>query len=73
MTIETKFNIDQEVWFIMKNKPQVAKVKAIGYYLENLPSEIKYWIDKNPCGSQYTTCFYESDLFPSKESLLKSL
>ena len=66
MTIETKYNIGDEVWRIKNNEPIVVKViRAIAH-----------------CSSRRNHCWYklsdksylpEEELFPTKEELLKSL
>lgn len=66
MTIDTKYDIGQEVWFMHQNKCISSEIKDIhidvlNYYIQYIffvPEEI--WISKN-------------DLFSSKELLLKSL
>lgn len=66
MTIETKYNIGQEVWSMYCNFPfkcEIDKVIIIQDYRE---ISIQYRV----VGHKY---FFESDLFPTKEELLKSL
>lgn len=83
MTIETKFNIGDEVWFMDDNRPTNAKV--CGY-------EIKYskglYFGTYPSGGVKISTYYaliggnmlsdieiieEELLFPTKEELIKSL
>lgn len=68
MTIETKFNIGQEVWLIKNNKPQTIKVSCIEIIAASVVSKpcIRYG-----CGNFER--YAESHLFPTKEELLKSL
>lgn len=76
MTIKTKYNIGDELWFMANNKPTTIKVW-------NIIVEIK-----TKCDGQYTygthhKIYYqdyygyhkilEQELFPTKEELLKSL
>ena len=77
MTIETKYNIGDEVWFMEKNKACSRVIEAIrathyggiltvlnyGYYLHpERPDARLYWFDQ-----------HERELYPTKEELLKSL
>lgn len=77
MTIETKYNIGDEVWFMEDNKAYSRVIAAIkvthygekltvlkyGYYLHPESSDERlYWLDQ-----------HESKLFPTKEELFKSL
>lgn len=68
MTIETKYNIGDEVWFIKDNKPQTIQVFCIEIIAASTVSKpcIKYGFGNF---ERYT----ESHLFPTKEELLKSL
>ena len=70
MTIETKYNIGDKVWFTTLNRNQRAKVGAFTIVAFGDGSiQIEYSINKNGfCWSRL-----EHDLFPSKEELLKSL
>ena len=71
MTIETKYNIGDEVWFMWENKVQCSKIKdlesvtirpvlSVVYELEMLWHDAKF-------------VFKECALYPTKEELLKSL
>lgn len=66
MTIETKYNIGEEVWCLVKGKPY--KVTITAYKLDGY-NIIRGLIDD--------ICRYfelpEYNLFPTKEELLKSL
>ena len=66
MTIETKFNIGEEVWCLVKGKPY--KVTITAYKIDG------YSII---CGLIDDICRYfelsEYNLIPTKEELLKSL
>jgi hypothetical protein len=66
MTIETKYNIGDEVWGMYCNSPfkyEIDKVIIIQDYRE---ISIQYRV----VGCKY---FFESEIFPTKEELLKSL
>jgi hypothetical protein len=67
MTIETKFNIGDEVWLMESNKAQQTVVYQINIVVH--PSN--YVIQYQEKG--YTNWYNEDQLFPSKESLLQSL
>lgn len=77
MTIETKYNIGQEVWTIFRNKAQCATI-----------NNIRVWGNTrlmDDCGNMVDVrikieyCFLndewvdEESCFPTKEELLKSL
>ena len=71
MTIETKYNIGDEVWFMFVNKPikgTVAKIdvdiaKTGDRYIEHYKVEV----------SDVWYCKIGQLLFPTKEELIKSL
>jgi hypothetical protein len=80
MTIETKYNIGDEVWFMADNKVHKAIIygfaceQACGYIKDGEPRCVYTDVDYIVCISQgHTSKMYDCDLFPSKEELLKSL
>lgn len=82
MTIETKFNIGDKVWVMNKNNVCSTHIYGIRVDCEPENSGFTYYsLEAKPLRKQvrYTlgyACdgFYdESELFPSKEELLKSL
>lgn len=66
MTIETKYNIGDEVWAIRDNRPSMYKITKVTLVCDDIDLNISY---KTRC-CKY---FFESELFPTKEELLKSL
>lgn len=76
MTIETKYNIGDVVWFIDNNMATQSKIRSIVIEVGGVGSIIKrhilyrMYVDdiirRNPL-------VRESDLFPTKEELIKSL
>ena len=74
MTIETKYNIDDKVWFIYGNKAQCATIIGIRYtcdvstYFED---EVVYELDFKRNGN--ITLYKECGLAPSKEELINIL
>jgi len=66
MIIETKHNMQEEVWVILKNK--INKVTIIGI---NTSFEQKLIINYTIAG--YNGTWNESDLFKTKEELIASL
>ena len=76
MTIKTKYNIGDEVWFMNANKVSTMKVWDIDIQIRtSFDGQYVY-------GDYYRVYYYdfgshnkvnESDLFPTKEELLKSL
>ena len=77
MTIDTRYNIGDEVWF-MDDKGQIKSdiIHAMSYYYWDSTIspeeeiELQYCFN-SPIGRQ--SWYDESDLFPTKEELLKSL
>lgn len=63
MTIETKYNIGDEVWAMYNNSPFKYKIDKVIIVQNKL---LQYRV----VGHEY---FFESELFPTKEELLKSL
>lgn len=74
MTIETKFDIGQEVWV----KPTNYIAKGIIHAID-VSARMEYGIITRKCVSydvRIDNClftFYEHGIFPTKEELLKSL
>ena len=71
MTIETKYNIGDEVWF--KRFSEIYKLRIVGVsVLEKPPiSFIEYYVVEE--GDDISICLAEQILFPTKEELLKIL
>lgn len=71
MTIETKYNIGNEVWVMSDGKPTQGKVKWIDIHIGRLGKEqiieVRYQV------LSYDTPYSEGLVFPTKEELLKSL
>ena len=70
MTIETKYNIGDEVWFMLGSKARQGKIleivfKKVGHALIGHYYNVQVGMSH---GS-----WNEQDLFPTKEELLKSL
>lgn len=72
MTIETKYNIGAEVWFMQDNKICSDTITSIHTYRTETISNITYGFGKS-IRSQIIAVINERDLFPTKEELLKSL
>lgn len=66
MTIETKYNIGDEVWFMFDEKPIRGTIKNIGSHIS-----INVVINGNSYIFRREAKGFE--LFPTKEELLKSL
>lgn len=71
MTIETKYNIGDEVWVIEDDKPRCKRVKEINIQVGDCFSK------SNEVEIDYTFGIYciraEERVSPTKEELLKSL
>jgi hypothetical protein len=70
MTIETKYNIGDEVWFLSYHSPRKARIYGMSIYVSNsgkvsllysITEKDVYWLKR------------EKDLFSTKEELLNSL
>lgn len=70
MTIETKYNIGDEVWFILGGKARQGIILGITFH--NLGHTLSSYYYNVQIGVSHGS-FNESDLFPTKEELLKSL
>lgn len=67
MTIETKYNIGDEVWVYYNMKPTKMTITHINFYCrkrEKIKTEIRYVLDNS-------ISFDERVLFPTKEELWK--
>ena len=67
MTIETKYNIGDEMWFIWENKVQHSCITHV------LKTSIKNFYEFDIIYNKHHVMMAESDIFPTKEELLKSL
>ncbi len=68
MTIETKYNIGDEVWFYDEGI-ELALCAKIVFAIKDEENELSYYIE-GVITSRYVL---ESEIFPTKEELLKSL
>ena len=68
MTIETKYNIGGEVWFRCPSGEIVCDKITVVWMIRVMPREQEVWYQLK----RYTHR-KESQLFPTKEELLKSL
>ena len=70
MTIEIKYNIGDDVWFITYKSPRRARVYGKSIYITKC-GEISFVYGLNDKDVYWHKL--EQDLFPTKEELLKSL
>ena len=68
MTIETKYNIGDEVWFMFDGKPLNGKIARISEH--TIKVEVRFKDGKDYLFSREIKGFKH---FPTKEELLKSL
>lgn len=76
MTFETKFDIDQRVWYMKNNKPTEVIISAIEiFYVATSQDRISYNATDalNPVTWLDHTNLSERELYTSKEKLLQSL
>ena len=71
MTIETKYNIGDEVWCIAHDRVRCLKVQSIQIGITR-NTRILYGFNTGEALVQHIN-IYEDFLFPTKEELLKSL
>ena len=69
MTIETKYNIGDKVWFTEENEPKSDVILSIEINVYKGECFIEYLLANDRCSYGLD----ESTLFPTKEELLKSL
>lgn len=69
MTIETKYNIGDEVWFIYSDRVRCEKIKDV----RACRNGYKQYDATNYGFKDYDTLIPESDIFPTKLDLLNSL
>lgn len=72
MTIETKFNLEQEVWVEWFTRPIKMVIESIEFKKNKYTECIKYFV-VNPNDRQECCYVNECELFSTKEELLKSL
>lgn len=72
MTIETKYNIGNEVWLLWFIRPTKMVVESIEFRKDEKTACIWYFV-VNPNDRQECYNANEYELFPTKEELLKSL
>lgn len=72
MTIETKYNIGDEVWAMLCDEPVSCRVNAIKSFRSDTHRFIECYLVPND-GSSYGFHEKENKIFPTKEELLKSL
>lgn len=70
MTIETKFNVKDEVWFMQEDKVVKEKIWDISV-TSFISKKIVYAFFRS--GKENNVYKIESELFPTKEALLQSL
>lgn len=71
MTIETRYNIGDEVWAIFSGVHMLCKIEDVALLIFHNDEVIAYSvssINERHFGTRFT-----SELFPTKEELLKSL
>ncbi len=73
MTIKTKLNIGDIGYFMTQNAIYSAKVEYIEVLVKTGETRVIYGVDSNPCGHQYTSRFFEDEIFETKQDLLNNL
>ncbi len=74
MTIETKYNIGDEVWVVRGGRARVGHIQSLCFHqflcVGDVHTRISYDVS---CEGNCLNHIAEIDLFPSKEDLIKSL
>lgn len=76
MTVETKFNIGDEVWFVDEHKAHQGKVKDNIITIKGSTQSIKYFLVQirfNFGGCAYVREYRQEVVFKTKEELIESL
>lgn len=72
MKIETKYDIDQEVWAMLCGEPEFCTIEGISITHTKLRRMERYYVVPNDGGVYGFHAMYD-EVFPTKEELLKSL
>ena len=70
MTIETKYNIGDRVFLLIRNKVECYPICEVKTTVTRSDIDISYKLQTLAGNTDY---YYEKELFPTKEELLKSL
>ena len=70
MTIKTKYNIGDKVWFMNEGEPTSERIVRIDVEQYERKQFVEYTV---VLSDVILTSFYEQEVFPTKEELLKSL
>ena len=73
MTIQSKFNLNQEIWFMKDNKPTKTKIYRIQYDIFADGSGELFTYTSSDFFGGFRKTFKDGDCFETKEELLKSL
>lgn len=73
MTIETKFNVGETVYYMCNNKVHQSTVKVIKIYVRSPTVDVQTYLIETGLGKDGLSEYNEVWLFPTKESLLASL
>jgi hypothetical protein len=71
MTIETKYNIGDEVWAMLLGDPEHCKIESVKSYRSRTHRFVEYYL--TPIHSSWGFHAKEYEVFSTKEELLKSL
>lgn len=73
MKIETKYDVGDEVWLMANNMAVCRKIGSIYFTADNECNELTYSLEHSDKDDVTWWDYEESELFPTKEELLKSL
>lgn len=72
-SMTTEIKIGNPAFFLMQNKVVSAIIQEIVTTQTAQGVKIRYTIDKNPVGENYTKYWERGEIFESKQDLLNSL
>lgn len=73
MRIETKYNINQEVWFIEDNKVKNEEILKLTFTKDGSNESILYYFKEKSNAVPWERFRKESEVFATKEELINSL
>jgi hypothetical protein len=73
MKIETKLNIKDKCYFLMRDAVREAIIERIETINVQGQSDVIYIINENPAGTQYTKRLLEREVYETKQDLLAAL
>jgi len=73
MTIETKYNVDDSIWFIYENKAKEAKISVVQATVRSNKIEIEYYVNVGTKENYKTEIVKENNCYYTREELINNL